>query len=113
MIRALVFDVDGVLTDGRSWVDDRGGESKQIRFRDLDALWAIHKQGYLLGFVTGEDARIVAEFQRRLPPAFLAQGCKNKLGALAEFARNAKLSAAEVCYVGDGESDAGALAWAG
>jgi N-acylneuraminate cytidylyltransferase len=113
LIRIVVFDIDGVLTDGRSWIDDRGGEAKTLRFRDLDALWTMHQRGYLLAFVTGEATAVVSAFKDRLPPVFFVAGCKDKLGAVTEFARREGAMPAEVCYVGDGESDVLALSWVG
>ena len=54
-IRVVLFDIDGVLTDGRVWITPSGGESKVITFEDIDAIFSLKRAGVIVAFITGED----------------------------------------------------------
>ena len=45
MIKMVIFDIDGVLTDGAIIVDSEGREQKKINLKDVDALFTLKKQG--------------------------------------------------------------------
>ena len=63
MIRLLIFDIDGVLTDGTIIVDTDGHEQKKINLKDIDAIFELKSRGFLLGAITGESSAIVSYFQ--------------------------------------------------
>ena len=48
MIRLIIFDIDGVLTDGRIIVDEQGREQKKINLKDIDAVFELKLRGFLL-----------------------------------------------------------------
>ena len=57
MIKVVLLDIDGVLTDGTVSVDSRGQESKTMSFDDIDAIFELKRNGIKIGFMTGEDNR--------------------------------------------------------
>ena len=59
MIELIVFDIDGVITDGSVIIDSNGNEQKQINLKDIDAIYELHNRGYKLAAITGEDTDIV------------------------------------------------------
>jgi YrbI family 3-deoxy-D-manno-octulosonate 8-phosphate phosphatase len=105
MIKLVLFDIDGVLTDGKVTIDDTGREYKTLDYRDIDGIFELKRQGVMIGFLTGEATPIANFFRERFAPDFFYLGCKDKLATLAEILHNAELTADEVCYIGDGWRD--------
>lgn len=58
MIRLVVFDIDGVITDGTVIVDVNGTEQKKINLKDVDAIFELHREGFRLAAITGERQRL-------------------------------------------------------
>jgi YrbI family 3-deoxy-D-manno-octulosonate 8-phosphate phosphatase len=113
VIRLLVLDVDGVLTNGEVLLDEEGRESKSLFFRDVDAVYAARRAGLLLGIVSGEATRMVDVVARRLEIDDVHSGRHDKADAVAEVAAAAGVPLEETCYVGDADRDAPALARVG
>ena len=113
MIKMVVFDIDGVITDGSIIVDAAGREQKKVNMKDVDAIFQIKKQGYRLAAVTGEDTEIVTYFENRFPWDYFYRGNKNKADAIREIMQNDNLRREEVCYIGDGKYDVEPLLYAG
>ena len=60
MIRLVIFDIDGVITDGTVIIDEQGNEHKKINLKDVDAVYELHRRGFKIAAITGEDTEIVA-----------------------------------------------------
>ena len=105
MIRFIVFDIDGVLTDGSIIVDEQGREQKKINLKDIDAIFELKRRGFLLAAVTGEASEIVTYFKNRFPWDYFYSGKKKKLDTLQELEAEANVSEEEICYIGDGKYD--------
>lgn len=105
MIKLVVLDIDGVVTDGSVIVDMQGSEQKKINLKDIDAIYELHKQGYKLAAITGENTSIVEYFKKRFPWDYFYQNNKHKKETLKEIAELEGVSLDEVCYVGDGKYD--------
>ncbi len=113
MIKLLVFDIDGVLTDGAVIVDTQGHEQKKINLKDIDAIFELDKQGFLLAAITGENTEIVSYFEDRFPWKYFYRGNKHKKDALIELEQKTGFSRDEICYIGDGKYDVEPLKYAG
>jgi D-sedoheptulose 7-phosphate isomerase len=109
----VLFDIDGVLTDGRIIVDENGKERKQISLRDIDAVYEIKRQGFKIGAITGEKTEITNYFEGRFPWDYFYRGCKNKVEAIKEIAEKEGLSRDEICYLGDGKYDIDPVGYVG
>ena len=105
MIKLILLDIDGVLTDGRVTIDSCGNEYKTIDFKDIDAVFEMKRQKLLVGLITGEATPITLVFKERFKPDFFYNGCKNKLEPLQEILDRTGLGAENVCYVGDSKHD--------
>lgn len=105
MIKLVVFDIDGVLTDGSYIIDSSNNEYKKISFKDLDSFSLIKELKVDTLFLTGEKNNITEYFNLKFKPNFFIDGAKEKFIILKEFCdiNNYKLD--EVCYVGDGKKD--------
>lgn len=105
MIKLVIFDIDGVITDGTITVDVHGNEQKKINIKDIDAIYQLHRDGYKLAAITGEDTEIVSYFRGRFPWDYFFQGAKQKTELIREIREREQLSMEEICYVGDGKYD--------
>ncbi len=112
-IRVLALDIDGVLTDGRVSLTPGGGESKGLSFRDLDAITQARRAGLQIALVTGENGEMVDVVAGRIAPDRIFRGAKDKHGAVHALADDLGLGVESICYVGDADRDAPALACVG
>lgn len=111
-IKMLVFDIDGVITDGKRYVCG-DTEIKSLSLKDLDAIHQLQDDGLKVGCISGEDTGFSQSFVHTARLDFARLGCKSKGTAFAELAEQFGLSLEEVCYIGDGKYDIPALKAAG
>jgi 3-deoxy-D-manno-octulosonate 8-phosphate phosphatase (KDO 8-P phosphatase) len=100
-IKLIVFDVDGVLTDGGIYVDDRGTESKRFHVRDGFAIRAAMSLGLRIGVLTGRSTPAVALRMAELGVNLLIQGAHDKATAFETLCQQAGVETLEAAYVGD------------
>lgn len=107
------MDVDGVLTDGTVEIHSDGTESKEFSILDGMGIVRLHKAGVAVAWISGRASGATTARATELRIPHLIQGRTDKLMALQELASQLGLSAAQVCYMGDDDIDAPAIAWAG
>jgi len=112
-IALLALDIDGVLTDGRVLYAQDGREQKLLSFRDIDAVSEAARRGLKLALITGEDNDWVEAVSRRLKVAHVVRGAKDKLAAVRGLSEKLDVPLEAICYVGDSDRDAPALAAVG
>lgn len=113
MIELIVFDIDGVITDGSVIIDVNGNEQKQINLKDIDAIFELHRRGYKLAAITGEDTDIVNYFEKRFPWEYFYRGNKTKKETMQQIEQGTGIKRENICYIGDGKYDVEPLAYAG
>ena len=113
MIKLVVFDIDGVITDGTVIIDSDGNEQKQINLKDIDAIYELHRRGYQLAAITGENTKIVNYFEKRFPWKYFYRGDKRKNETLWQIEQETGISREQICYIGDGKYDIEPLAYVG
>lgn len=113
VVRLFAMDVDGVLTDGTVTIASDGTESKVFSILDGMGIVRLHKAGVAVAWISGRasGATTVRATELRVP--HVLQGRTDKLMALQELASQLRLAPAQVCYMGDDDIDAPAIAWAG
>lgn len=107
------MDVDGVLTDGTVRIHSDGTESKGFSILDGMGLVRLRKAGIALAWISGRPSGATTARAKELQIPHLVQGRTDKLMALQELAAELGLSAEQICYMGDDDIDAPAIAWAG
>jgi len=100
-IKLVLFDVDGVLTDGRIYIDNNGVESKAFDVKDGHGLKMLQRAGFRVGLITGRQSRIVEHRARELGIVLIFQGVKEKLPVFEKIAAEMKLKDDEIAYMGD------------
>jgi 3-deoxy-D-manno-octulosonate 8-phosphate phosphatase (KDO 8-P phosphatase) len=112
-VRLLLFDVDGVLTDGTILLDAEGRESKRFSIRDGTALVWARQAGLLTGVLSARTAAATTERARQLGMAIVRQQAGDKAAAFTEILAEHGLAAADVAYMGDDLMDLPVLRLAG
>jgi len=100
-LKALIMDVDGVLTDGRVIIDSNGVESKQFDVRDGHGLKMLRRTGFTLAFLTGRHSPVVSHRAAELGVEIVFQRCLDKLAAYQLIKRRLNLDDNEIAYIGD------------
>ncbi len=100
-IRAVICDVDGVLTDGGIYMADDGSESKRFHVWDGAAIKLLLQSGIQVAFLTGRTSGVVANRAKDLGVQHVRQGAKEKMPAYEELLAAMAVADAEVCYIGD------------
>ena len=113
MIRLLILDVDGCLSDGKITYTHEGVELKSFHVRDGFAIKTLAKMGYQVAIITGRDSAIVSLRAKELDISHLFQGVKDKLCVAQELCSELGLKADEVAAVGDDLNDLKLLQWVG
>lgn len=108
-IRLAVFDVDGVLTDGRLILGENGDEYKAFHARDGQGLVMLLESGCHIAVITARSSRIVAERMASLGIEYVYQGEADKGARLARLIAELGLSARQAAYVGDDVIDLPAM----
>ncbi len=111
MTEAVFLDIDGVLTDGRIYMDGNGAALKTLNLKDLDAITSMRGEGIRVGCVSGEDTPFSQAIRHYVD--FAALGCKDKPAFISRYCRENGLDLQNILYVGDGKYDIGALKMAG
>lgn len=112
-LKAIVLDVDGVLTDGGFWWGPNGEEWKRFCFADVMGVSLAMKAGLIVGLISGEDSPLVDRFARKMGITDVEKGCKDKARALRSFADRRGLALKEVSFMGDDVNDLEAMGIAG
>jgi 3-deoxy-D-manno-octulosonate 8-phosphate phosphatase (KDO 8-P phosphatase) len=101
LIELLVTDVDGVMTDGKIILDDRGIETKYFHVRDGLAFSLWRKAGKHTAILSGRKNTAVDLRARSLKITHVLQGYEQKEAPLRILIDQLGLSPRQVCYVGD------------
>lgn len=112
-IKAIFFDVDGVLTDGRIIYDDVGREIKSFNVKDGLIISYLKKAGIITGAISGRDSPAVARRCAELKIDFCHQGIVDKASAFEKLVKHYKLKHREVAFIGDDLNDLPILRLAG
>ena len=100
-IKALLFDIDGVLTDGRIIIHSDGKESKHFNVQDGLGIYFARSAGLIIGIITGRRSEATTLRAQELNVDFLSQGNKNKLKPFEKFKKEFDLTDDEIGFVGD------------
>jgi 3-deoxy-D-manno-octulosonate 8-phosphate phosphatase (KDO 8-P phosphatase) len=113
-LQAIVFDVDGVLTDGSlTWSSITAEEIKTFSFTDIMGISLLRRIDIKLALVSGEPSLLVDRYAQKMHIPFVAKGTRDKAAALRDFAAQFDLPLAATCFFGDDVNDLSAMEIAG
>lgn len=100
-IKLVLFDVDGVLTDGSLFMSDDGQEYKAFYSRDGHGLKMLQHSGVEVGIITGRTSKVVEHRAAELGIKHLFQGSQEKLATYLDLVEKFNLNPQEIAFVGD------------
>jgi len=100
-IRLVIFDVDGVLTDGSLFIGDDGQEYKAFHSKDGLGMSLLQQSGVQIAIITARSSEVVNIRMQTLGVRYVFQGRKNKISAYEELKQQTGFSDAQIAYVGD------------
>ena len=100
-VKAFVFDVDGVLTDGTVLVTESGEQLRQFSIKDGYALQLAVKRGYLITIISGGRSNGVALRLRGLGIHDIHLGAESKIEIYKNFVASNNLQPEQIIYMGD------------
>ncbi|MFC4819366.1 KdsC family phosphatase [Dokdonella ginsengisoli] len=112
-VKLAVFDVDGVLTDGKLWYTADGHELKAFNVLDGLGLKRLLANGVEVAVITARLSHVVTERMAELGVAHVYQDQKDKRACLNQLLHALRLDAAHVAYTGDDLPDLAAMQLAG
>ncbi|MGX8716693.1 MAG: KdsC family phosphatase [bacterium] len=100
-IRLTIFDVDGVLTDGRLYYGTEGEFFKVFNAKDGLGISRLAKAGHLLGIITGRESPFVLKRAKDLGIQYVYQGRMEKLSTFETLRKDLGLAYDQIAYMGD------------
>jgi 3-deoxy-D-manno-octulosonate 8-phosphate phosphatase (KDO 8-P phosphatase) len=100
-VRLLLFDVDGVLTDGLVTVHADGGESKAFHIKDGAAIVWAQRAGLPVGLLSARVSGATSHRAAQLAVRIVRQGVTSKRAAFEQILRETRLEREAVAYMGD------------
>ena len=100
-VKVVIFDVDGVLTDGSLFIGDDGQEYKAFNSRDGHGLKMLQNSGVTVAIITGRTSEVVKFRMRDLGVKTIYQGQHDKTVAFKDMLEKLNVTAEECAYVGD------------
>jgi len=104
-IKLLILDVDGVLTDGRIYINDQGEEAKAYHVRDGYGIRLLMAAGIDVAIITGRWSKSVGHRAADLGIMHIYQGVTDKKAVCAKLLEEKHLSGDKVCFIGDDLQD--------
>jgi 3-deoxy-D-manno-octulosonate 8-phosphate phosphatase (KDO 8-P phosphatase) len=112
-LRAIAFDVDGVLTDGTFVWSESGEESKRFSFTDIMGISLLRRLGLKLALISGEPSPLVDRYAKKMHIPFVVKGTRDKATALRDFTTKFDIPLEQTCFFGDDVNDLVAMEIAG
>jgi 3-deoxy-D-manno-octulosonate 8-phosphate phosphatase (KDO 8-P phosphatase) len=100
-IKLLLFDVDGVLTDGKILLHADGSESKTFDIKDGTAIVWAQRLGLTVGFLSARTSAATSQRAAQLGITLIHQGVRSKLDTYDQIADSLMLDDEQVAYMGD------------
>lgn len=104
-LKLMIFDVDGVLTDGGLYMGAQGELAKRFDAKDGMGISLLLRHGIKVALLTGRGQGIVQRRAQELQIPYCFEGVKDKRWQLLQLVENLRLSADEVAYMGDDLND--------
>ena len=100
-VKLLLFDVDGVLTDGHLLFSDNGQQYKAFYTRDGHGMKMLQNSGVDIGIITGRSSQAVVHRMQELGIKHIYQNCDDKVPVFENLVSLLGISYEQTAYVGD------------
>jgi 3-deoxy-D-manno-octulosonate 8-phosphate phosphatase (KDO 8-P phosphatase) len=100
-VRLVIFDVDGVLTDGSLFITEAGEEFKAFHSQDGHGMKMLQATGIRLAIITGRTSRSVELRAQTLGVGILYQGVEDKLAVFEQIVSTTGLDPESCAFMGD------------
>ncbi|MCX5699511.1 MAG: HAD-IIIA family hydrolase [Candidatus Omnitrophica bacterium] len=100
-VKLLLLDVDGVLTDGRIIYDSSGKDSKFFDVHDGLGVFCLHKFGINTVIITAKNSKAIRPRAKDMRVAEVFADIFPKDAVLDKILKKYRVSAQEICFVGD------------
>ncbi|WP_104745063.1 KdsC family phosphatase [Helicobacter acinonychis] len=107
MIKLLLLDVDGTLTDGSLYFDENFHEFKAFNVKDGLGMTLWQKLGKKIAIITGRTSIMVKKRMESLGVQLVFMGVENKSAVIEWLKKDLQLDANEIACVGDDYNDLG------
>ena len=101
LVRVLILDVDGVMTDGRIIMDDAGRETKNFNVKDGHGIKILIRYGIDVILLTGRRSNVVEHRARDLGIAEVYQGIFDKVEIFNEIMKKRDIKYEHAAFMGD------------
>lgn len=101
LIKLLLLDVDGVLTDGTLFIDEQGREYKAFHARDGYGIKCLRQHGIEVAVISGRHSPSVTQRMQSLGIAHVFQGVEDKLEPFQELLHTLQIQPWQTAHVGD------------
>lgn len=101
LIKGLILDVDGVMTDGGIIYDTKGRELKKFNSKDGYIIKPLREHGVIVGAITGRQSFAVEKRCKELDFDFFYQGVSDKMKQYNKIKIHYSLKDSEILYIGD------------
>ena len=100
-ITTFIFDVDGVLTNGKILITENGDQLRQYNIKDGYAIQLALNKGYQVCIITGAKSKSVELRMQGLGIKYIYLGASYKLPLFEDFLNKTNIKREEIVYVGD------------
>lgn len=100
-IKVVIFDVDGVMTDGGLTISDDGLEYKTFNSQDGLGMKLLKQSGVEMAIITGRSSKVVTQRAESTGVAHFYQGVDDKLIAFNDLLKKMNIQAEEAAFMGD------------
>ncbi len=108
-IKLAIFDVDGVLTDGKIYFTEDGSEYKAFHSHDGMGMKMLLRSGIEIAIITARNSKLVTKRMAELGVKHVFQGQENKFIAYESIKSQLALQDDEIAYTGDDLNDLGLI----
>ncbi|PCI62298.1 MAG: 3-deoxy-manno-octulosonate-8-phosphatase KdsC [Methylophilaceae bacterium] len=100
-IKVIIFDVDGVMTDGGLTIGDDAQEYKTFHAHDGLGMKLLKKSGVQMAIITGRTSKVVTTRAETTGIAHFYQGVEDKLVAFNDLIKELNVKPEEAAFMGD------------
>lgn len=100
-IKLVIFDMDGVLTNGLCFLNANGEISKTFNYQDGLGIALLQSNGIDVAIITGDQSGVVDERAKRLKIKYVYKGRISKLSSYKDLKAKLKLGDEQIAYMGD------------